>query len=50
MTIYQVIDEENRAMFETTDQEQATQEAELLALMYEEHQFSIETTIVNQQS
>lgn len=44
MTVYQVIDEENRPMFETTDQEQANQEVELLALMYDEHQFSIETT------
>ncbi len=45
MTVYQVIDEENRPMFETTDQELANQEVELLALMYDEHQFSIETAV-----
>ncbi len=41
MTLYQVIDEDNRSMFESQDQEQATQEAELLSLIYEEHEFSI---------
>jgi len=47
MTVYHIIDEENRPMFETTDPEQASQEVELLSLMYEEHQFSIKTTTQN---
>lgn len=44
MTVYQVVDEDNRAMFESANFEQATQEAELLTLMYDEHQFSIAET------
>lgn len=50
MIIYQVRNEENLLMFETTDPAQASQEVHLLALFYEDQQFGITKTAITQLS
>lgn len=42
MTIYQVIDDQNRPMFESVDFNKASQEAEMLNMIYEERYFFVE--------
>lgn len=47
MTIYLVVDDEHRSMFESENYDNAVQEAELLNLMYDERHFTIEETEIN---
>jgi hypothetical protein len=47
MTIYQVIDDLNRHMFESYDLENAQQEAEILNMIYVERYFFVEETEIN---
>lgn len=44
MTIYQVIDDQNRPMYESADADQAQSEAELLNLIYIEREFFVAET------
>lgn len=42
MTIYQVVDDQNRPIFESDNFESATEEAEILNLIHDERYFFVE--------